>query len=71
MAPVCVRVTAWIIVLAFNAAPVIADVIADLRTVVDQVVCVDDGSRDDTAARPLAGGGRRPRRIPSGVQRRI
>jgi hypothetical protein len=30
----------WSIVSAFNKAPVIADVIADLRTVVDQVVCV-------------------------------
>jgi hypothetical protein len=26
----------------------------DLRTVVDHVVCVDDDSRDDTAARALA-----------------
>jgi len=40
---------AWIIVPAFNEAKVIADVIADLRGVFDHVVCVDDGSKDDTA----------------------
>lgn len=40
---------AWIIVPAFNEAQVIADVIADLRQVFDHVVCVDDGSKDDTA----------------------
>lgn len=40
---------AWIIVPAFNEAKVIADVIADLRQVFDHVVCVDDGSKDDTA----------------------
>lgn len=40
----------WIIVPAFNEAQVIGDVIGDLRTVFEHVVCVDDGSRDDTAA---------------------
>ncbi len=40
----------WIVVPAFNEATVIADVIADLRTVFDHIVCVDDGSRDDTSA---------------------
>ena len=39
----------WIIVPAFNEAQVIGDVIADLRSVFARVVCVDDGSRDDTA----------------------
>jgi polyprenyl-phospho-N-acetylgalactosaminyl synthase len=32
----------WTTVSAFNETPVIADVIADLRTVLDHVVCVDD-----------------------------
>ena len=46
----------WIVVPAFNEASVIADVIADVRTVFDNVVCVDDGSRDDTGERALAAG---------------
>ena len=40
---------AWIIIPAFNEASVISDVVADVRSVFDNVVCVDDGSRDDTA----------------------
>jgi glycosyltransferase involved in cell wall biosynthesis len=40
----------WIVVPAFNEASVIGDVITDLRSVFDNVACVDDGSRDDTAA---------------------
>ncbi|AKK29710.1 glycosyltransferase family 2 protein [Mycobacterium sp. EPa45] len=47
---------AWIIVPAFNEAKVIADVIADLRQVFDHVVCVDDGSNDDTADIALRAG---------------
>ncbi|HEX7322386.1 MAG TPA: glycosyltransferase family 2 protein [Mycobacterium sp.] len=39
----------WIVVPAFNEATVIGDVIADVRSVFDHVVCVDDGSTDDTA----------------------
>jgi glycosyltransferase involved in cell wall biosynthesis len=39
----------WIVVPAFNEASVIGDVIADVRSVFDHVVCVDDGSRDDTS----------------------
>lgn len=46
----------WIIVPAFNEARVIGDVIAELRSVFDHVVCVDDGSRDDTAAVALRAG---------------
>jgi polyprenyl-phospho-N-acetylgalactosaminyl synthase len=38
----------WIVVPAFNEAGVIGDVIADVRSVFDHVVCVDDGSHDDT-----------------------
>jgi hypothetical protein len=47
---------AWIIVPAFNEAQVIGDVIADLRQVFDHVVCVDDGSRDDTGDVALRAG---------------
>ncbi|MBI3224989.1 MAG: glycosyltransferase family 2 protein [Mycolicibacterium cosmeticum] len=46
----------WIIVPAFNEASVIADVIAELRTVFPNVVCVDDGSRDGTAGAAHAAG---------------
>jgi polyprenyl-phospho-N-acetylgalactosaminyl synthase len=47
---------AWIIVPAYNEAKVIGDVIADLRQTFDHVVCVDDGSRDDTSDIALAAG---------------
>ena len=46
----------WIIVPAFNEAQVIGDVIVDLRAVFEHVVCVDDGSRDDTADIALRAG---------------
>lgn len=46
----------WIVVPAFNEASVIADVIADVRGVFDHVVCVDDGSRDDTGDRAWRAG---------------
>lgn len=36
----------WIIVPAFNEAGVIGDVVSELRSVFDHVVCVDDGSAD-------------------------
>ncbi len=39
----------WIVIPAFNEATVISDVVADVHSVFDNVVCVDDGSRDDTA----------------------
>jgi len=38
----------WIIVPAFNEAAVIGEVLADVRSVFDHVVCVDDGSTDGT-----------------------
>jgi glycosyltransferase involved in cell wall biosynthesis len=47
---------AWIVVPAFNEATVVADVIADVRSVFDHVVCVDDGSADDTGAIALRAG---------------
>ena len=46
----------WIVVPAFNEASVIGDVIADVRAVFGHVVCVDDGSRDDTGERALRAG---------------
>lgn len=38
----------WIVVPAFNEAPVIGEVVSDVRSVFDNVIVVDDGSRDDT-----------------------
>ena len=46
----------WIVVPAFNEAAVIGEVIADLRSVFDHVVCVDDGSTDGTGEIALRAG---------------
>ncbi|MGI9123881.1 MAG: glycosyltransferase family 2 protein [Mycobacterium sp.] len=46
----------WIIVPAINEAQVIGDVVADLRQVFAHVVCVDDGSSDDTGDVALRAG---------------
>jgi polyprenyl-phospho-N-acetylgalactosaminyl synthase len=46
----------WIVVPAFNEAGVIGEVIADLRSVFDHVVCVDDGSDDGTGEIALRAG---------------
>jgi glycosyltransferase involved in cell wall biosynthesis len=46
----------WIVVPAFNEAPVIGEVIADVRSVFDNVVCVDDGSSDGTGEIALRAG---------------
>ena len=46
----------WIVVPAFNEAGMIGEVIADLRSVFSNVVCVDDGSRDDTGEVALRAG---------------
>jgi glycosyltransferase involved in cell wall biosynthesis len=46
----------WIVVPAYNEAGVIGDVIADVRSVFDHVVCVDDGSRDATDEGALRAG---------------
>ena len=40
----------WIVVPAFNEAAVIGEVIADVRSVFDHVIVVDDGSADETGA---------------------
>ncbi|OBF51849.1 glycosyl transferase [Mycobacterium sp. 852002-53434_SCH5985345] len=39
---------AWIVIPAFNEATVIGEVVADVRSIFDNVVCVDDGSTDGT-----------------------
>jgi glycosyltransferase involved in cell wall biosynthesis len=46
----------WVVVPAFNEAAVIGEVIADLRSVFDHVVCVDDGSTDGTGEIAARGG---------------
>jgi polyprenyl-phospho-N-acetylgalactosaminyl synthase len=46
----------WIVVPAFNEAGMVGEVIADLRSVFSNVVCVDDGSRDDTGEVALRAG---------------
>ncbi len=46
----------WIVVPAYNEASVIGDVISDIRTVFDHIVCVDDGSRDSTGDLALEAG---------------
>ena len=46
----------WIVVPAYNEASVIGDVIADIRSVFDHVVCVDDGSKDGTGDIALRAG---------------
>jgi glycosyltransferase involved in cell wall biosynthesis len=46
----------WIVVPALNEASIIGDVITDVRSVFDHVVCVDDGSRDDTGEVALHAG---------------
>jgi polyprenyl-phospho-N-acetylgalactosaminyl synthase len=47
---------AWIVVPAFNEAGMIGEVVAELRSVFTNVVCVDDGSADDTGAVALRAG---------------
>lgn len=44
------------VVPCFNEASVIADVVADLRSVFTHVVCVDDGSVDETGAQASRAG---------------
>lgn len=46
----------WIVVPAYNEAGVIGDVIRQLRAVFENVVCVDDGSTDDTGDIALQAG---------------
>jgi glycosyltransferase involved in cell wall biosynthesis len=46
----------WVVVPLFNEAQVIAGVVRGLRTAFAQVVCVDDGSADDSAGQARAAG---------------
>jgi glycosyltransferase involved in cell wall biosynthesis len=46
----------WIVIPAFNEAGVIGEVVADVRAVFDNVVCVDDGSSDGTGEIALRAG---------------
>ena len=41
----------WLVVPLYNEAAVIADVVGQARSVFPKIVCVDDGSRDASAAR--------------------
>lgn len=41
---------AWVVVPAYNEGSVLFDVVSRLRADFDRVVCIDDGSRDDTGA---------------------
>ncbi len=46
----------WLIVPLYNEATVVRDVVAAARRTFPHIVCVDDGSRDDSIAEALAGG---------------
>lgn len=46
----------WVVVPVYNEETVIAEVVADIRTRFPNVVCVDDGSRDDSAERIASSG---------------
>src|SRR5271154_4646899 len=46
----------WVVIPAFNEDTVIGEVIADVRSVFDHVVCVDDGSSDNTGEIALQAG---------------
>ena len=47
---------AWLVVPVFNEAEVVADVIAEARKTFPHVVCVDDGSGDESASEALRAG---------------
>ena len=46
----------WLVVPLYNEATVVREVIAAARQNFPNIVCVDDGSRDDSVAEALAGG---------------
>lgn len=48
----------WVVVPVFHEASVVGSVVADLRAAFPNVVCVDDGSRDSSAAAAAAAGAR-------------
>lgn len=50
------RTDTWLVIPLFNEAEVIGDVIRDARKLFPNVVCVDDGSTDDSAHQAVAAG---------------
>ncbi|HWM35347.1 MAG TPA: glycosyltransferase family 2 protein [Pseudolysinimonas sp.] len=46
----------WVVIPMYNEGSVIEGVVRDVRAVFPHVVCVDDGSRDESAAAARAGG---------------
>ncbi|MGN7976921.1 glycosyltransferase family 2 protein [Microbacterium sp. 22195] len=46
----------WLIIPLFNEATVVREVIGDARVTFPNIVCVDDGSSDDSVSEALAGG---------------
>lgn len=51
-----VQTDAWLVIPLYNEGTVIGQVITDARATFPNVVCVDDGSSDDSAARAEAAG---------------
>lgn len=49
---------AWLIIPLYNEVPVVGDVIRNVRVLFPNVVCVDDGSDDASAAEAAAAGAR-------------
>lgn len=46
----------WLVIPLYNEGPVVGDVIRDAQRVFPNIVCVDDGSRDNSAQIALAAG---------------
>lgn len=46
----------WLVVPLYNEATVVRDVVRNARATFANIVCVDDGSRDNSVAEALAGG---------------
>lgn len=46
----------WLVIPLYNEATVVRDVIAEARRTFPHIVCVDDGSKDDSVVEALAGG---------------
>lgn len=47
---------AWVVIPLYNEESIIADVIESLKPHFDNIVCIDDGSRDDSARKAAAAG---------------
>lgn len=50
------RTDTWVVIPLFNEGPVIHDVVVEVLKTFDHVVCVDDGSTDDSAEQAAAAG---------------